>query len=71
MRRYIDLVLAEIEASRRLNTAPLQTIFFGGGEPAGTKRAMLVEPHPIPLLNTRLLLEKATLSSPLFAPHWR
>lgn len=39
MRRYIDLVLAEIEASRRLNTAPLQTIFFGGGEQAGTTHA--------------------------------
>ncbi len=32
MGQYVQLVVQEIEASRRLNRAPLQTVFFGGGE---------------------------------------
>ena len=32
MERYVDLLIREVEASRRLNQAgPLQSVFFGGG----------------------------------------
>jgi coproporphyrinogen III oxidase-like Fe-S oxidoreductase len=31
MERYVALVCDEIAATRRLGTAPLQTVFFGGG----------------------------------------
>lgn len=32
MQRYVEMVVQEIAASRRLNRQPLQSVFFGGGE---------------------------------------
>lgn len=31
MGAYVQLLVREMEASRRLNEGPLQTVFFGGG----------------------------------------
>lgn len=31
MQRYVEMVVQEIEASQRLNSEPLQSVFFGGG----------------------------------------
>lgn len=34
MQRYVEMVVQEIAASRRLNRQPLQSVFFGGGTPS-------------------------------------
>jgi oxygen-independent coproporphyrinogen-3 oxidase len=34
MGAYVQLLLREMEASRRLNERPLQSVFFGGGTPS-------------------------------------
>ncbi|KAL4422677.1 hypothetical protein ABPG75_008874 [Micractinium tetrahymenae] len=34
MQRYVEMVVQEIAASRRLNWQPLQSVFFGGGTPS-------------------------------------
>lgn len=34
MQEYVDLVCAEVGATRRLSQHPLQTVFFGGGTPS-------------------------------------